>query len=54
VGTRRGLVTNYVFFVIHHATRMVTIAGITPNPDGNFMGKDARIDRMRRPKIVFR
>ncbi|MFT4515235.1 MAG: putative transposase [Planctomycetota bacterium] len=42
VWTKRGLVTNYVFFVIHHATRMVEIAGITANPDGNFMKQVAR------------
>ncbi|MGK0156921.1 MAG: transposase InsO family protein, partial [Neolewinella sp.] len=42
VWTKRGLVTNYVFFVIHHATRVVEIAGITPNPDGNFMAQVAR------------
>lgn len=28
VWTKRGLVTRYVFFVIHHATRMVEIAGV--------------------------
>jgi len=42
VWTKRGLVTNYVFFVIHHATRMVEIADITANPDGNFMAQGAR------------
>ena len=42
VWTKRGLVTHYVFFVIHHATRMITIAGITANPDGNFMAQVAR------------
>ena len=42
VWTKRGLVTHYVFFVIHHATRMVEIAGITANPDGNFMAQVAR------------
>tara|TARA_R110002072_G_scaffold27804_1_gene90150 strand:+ start:154 stop:1221 length:1068 start_codon:yes stop_codon:yes gene_type:complete len=42
VWTKRGLVTHYVFFVIHHATRMVDIAGITANPDGNFMAQVAR------------
>ena len=42
VWTKRGLVTHYVFFVIHHATRMVEIAGITQNPDGNFMARVAR------------
>jgi putative transposase len=40
--TKRGLVTHYVFFVIHHTARMVEIAGITPNPDGNFMAQVAR------------
>jgi len=42
VWTKRGLVTHYVFFVIHHATRMVEIAGVTPNPGGNFMTQVAR------------
>ncbi|MFT4515381.1 MAG: putative transposase [Planctomycetota bacterium] len=42
VWTRRGLVTHYVFFLIHHATRMVEIAGVTPNPGGNFMAQVAR------------
>ena len=42
VWTKRGLVTHYVFFVIHHATRMVEIAGVTPNPGGNFMAQVAR------------
>jgi putative transposase len=42
VWTKRGLVTYYVFFVIHHATRMVEIAGVTPNPGGNFMTQVAR------------
>jgi transposase InsO family protein len=42
VWTKRGLVTHYVFFVIHHATRMVEIAGVTPHPDGNFMAQVAR------------
>jgi transposase InsO family protein len=42
VWTKRGLVTHYVFFVIHHATRMVEIAGITTNPDGKFMAQVAR------------
>ncbi len=40
--TKRGLVTHYVFFVIHHATRMVEIAGVTPIPGGNFMARVAR------------
>ena len=42
VWTKRGIVTHYVFFVIHHATRMVEIAGITANPDGNFMAQVTR------------
>jgi putative transposase len=42
VWTKRGLVTHYVFFVIHHATRMAEIAGITANPEGNFMAQVAR------------
>jgi putative transposase len=42
VWTKRGLVTHYVLFVIHHATRAVEIAGITTNPDGNFMARVAR------------
>jgi transposase InsO family protein len=42
VWTARGLVTHYVFFVIHHATRAVHIAGITTNPDSAFMAQVAR------------
>jgi len=42
VWTTRGLVTYYVLFVIHHATRTVHVAGITPNPDGLFMAQIAR------------
>ena len=42
VWTKRGLMTHYVFFVIYHATRMVEIAGFTPNPGGNFMAQVAR------------
>ena len=38
----RGLVTYYVLFVIHHATRRVEIAGITPHPDRRFMAQVAR------------
>ncbi len=40
--TERGLAAHYVFFVIHHATRMVEIAGVTPNPSGNFIVQVAR------------
>ena len=42
VWTTRGLVTHYVLFVIHHASRLVEIAGITTNPDGDFMARVAR------------
>ena len=42
VWTRRGLVTHYVLFVIHHASRMVEIAGVTTNPNGSFMAQVAR------------
>jgi transposase InsO family protein len=42
VWTARGLVTHYVLFVIHHASRMVEFVGITPNPNGEFMAQVAR------------
>ena len=42
VWTKRGLVTHYVLFVIHHATRAVHIAGITPHPNSAFMAQVAR------------
>jgi len=42
VWTKRGLVTHYVLFVIHHASRLVEIAGVTERPDGNFMAQVAR------------
>ena len=53
VWTARGLVTHYVLFVIHHATRAVHIAGITTNPNTEFMAQfrqilnDARIEVVR-------
>ena len=40
--TARGLVTHYVLFVVHHATRAVHIAGITPKPDSAFLAQVAR------------
>jgi transposase InsO family protein len=42
VWTLRGLVTYYVLFVMELKTRHVEVAGITPNPDGNFMRQIAR------------
>ena len=42
VWTARGLVTHYVLFVIHHASRAVHIAGVTTNPDSAFMAQVAR------------
>lgn len=42
VWTARGLITHYVLFVIHHATRVAHIAGITTNPDSAFMAQAAR------------
>lgn len=42
VWTARGLVTHYVLFVVHHATRAVQITGITTNPDEAFMAQVAR------------
>jgi transposase InsO family protein len=42
VWTARGLVTHYVLFVLHHASRMVHIAGVTPNPDADFLAQVAR------------
>jgi len=42
VWTPRGLVTYYVLFVIHLATRKISIAGATPNPTGAFMLQVAR------------
>jgi putative transposase len=42
VWTKRGLVTHYVLFVIHHASRLVEIAGVTENPDAEFMAQVAR------------
>jgi hypothetical protein len=42
VWTTRGLITHYVLFVIHHATRAVRVAGVTTNPDGAFVAQVAR------------
>jgi len=42
VWTKRGLVTHYVLFVIHHATRAIHIAGVTPHPNSKFMAQVAR------------
>ena len=40
--TPSGLVTYYVLFVIHLATRKISIVGVTPNPNGAFMMQIAR------------
>ena len=42
VWTTRGLVTHYVLFFIHIASRVVHIAGITPHPDSRWMIQIAR------------
>ncbi len=42
VWTPRGLVTYYLLFTIHLATRRVCIAGITTNPNAAFMIQVAR------------
>ena len=42
VWTARGLVTHYVLFAIDLATRAVEIAGVTTNPDAQFMAQVAR------------
>ena len=42
VWTARGLVTHYVLFVIHHASRLVEVAGVTKHPDAEFMAQVAR------------
>ena len=42
VWTRRDLVTYYLLFTIHVATRRVCITGITTNPNAAFMIQVAR------------
>ncbi len=42
VWTQGGLVTYYVLFFIHVATRRVYIAGITPHPNEPWMTQVAR------------
>jgi hypothetical protein len=40
--TWRGLVTYYVLFFLHLETRLVTIAGITDQPEESWMEQMAR------------
>jgi len=42
VWTMHGLVTHYVLFFIHLATRRVEVAGITPHPNEAWMKQVAR------------
>ncbi|MFT7541694.1 MAG: putative transposase [Gammaproteobacteria bacterium] len=42
VWTARGLITDYVLFVIDLKSRRIDIAGITPRPDGAFISQVAR------------
>ena len=42
VWTSRGLMTYFVLFVMHHATRSVHIAGVTTASNGAFMQQVAR------------
>lgn len=42
VWTTAGLVTYYVLFFIHLASRKVHVAGVTPHPDGRWMVQVAR------------
>jgi putative transposase len=42
VWTLRGPVTFYVLFFLHVHTRRVHVAGMTPNPDGQWMAQQAR------------
>jgi transposase InsO family protein len=42
VWTKRGLVTYYVLFIIHIASRRVHVAGITPHPEEKWMTQIAR------------
>ncbi len=56
--TARGLVTFNTFFVINLATRAVSIAGSTPNPDDDFMKQVARnltdcVDAFLRTKRIL-
>ncbi len=40
--TKRGLVTYYVLFIVHIASRRVHVAGITPHPEEKWMTQIAR------------
>ena len=45
--TPTALVTYYVLFFLHHASRRVHLAGITTNPDGRWMKQIARNETMQ-------
>jgi putative transposase len=44
--TPHALITYYVLFFLHHASRRVHLAGITTNPDGPWMKQIARNETM--------
>jgi hypothetical protein len=53
VWTRAGLVTYYVLFFIHLASRKVQIAGVTPHPDQSWMMQIARNATMADWDVLF-
>ncbi len=46
VWTKSGLVTYYILFFIHVATRKVHVAGLTPHPNEEWMVQIARVGAM--------
>ncbi|MFA6714803.1 MAG: integrase core domain-containing protein [Victivallaceae bacterium] len=42
VWTKSGLITYYVLFFVHIATRKIVIGGMTPHPNGEWMAQIAR------------